>query len=668
MRRIAGRKTLGLLSFLWLAALTLAYYVTHKPFTPEMALSVATAVWRLILALILVTIAGGLGRRLTPSLSLYPLARLSLQAALGLGCLSLLWLAIGAMGGLRPLIGWGMTLFLLVALIRSALAWLQDWRKLSDLWAWASKLDQFLAGCMIIVLLFTFVDALAPPIRFDALVYHLALPQRYLSLGRFAYIPEIMFWGMPQTGEMIYTWGMLLGGVNVAMLVGWLFGVVAMVGVWGVAYESLGHRAAWVSVATLVSGYTLTKSLSWGYVDWFVILFGLAWLAIWLHWSEQRGLLHLILAGVLAGMAWGTKYTAGILLLIGWAIILFHRRGALRSALGECLVYGLGFAAPALPWLLKNLIATGNPIYPLFFPSGAMTPLRLVLYQGGEPFGGWQDVLLLPWRATFLGVEGAVGYNASIGPLLFGLSVCAWLAGEHLEEKGHERLKLTAYAAILGVLIWLIAGRFTSYLLQSRLYFGIFPALSMLAGAGFIGLRSLSLPGVRIGRLTAVFIALVVGLNVVEVSVSALRSGSASVAFGILSEKQYLEDNLGWYAPTMQALRSLPASSLALMLWETRSYDCWPKCEPDETLDRWLNDRYAGVVGAIPRSNEEILAAWRDVGYTHLLIHQAGMDFVRQTGQSGYTPEDWITLDNLLNTLQKQRDFGDAYTLYSLSP
>jgi hypothetical protein len=104
------------------------------------------------------------------------------------------------------------------------------------------------------------------------------------------------------------------------------------------------------------------------------------------------------------------------------------------------------------------------------------------------------------------------------------------------------------------------------------------------------------------------------------------------------------------------------------MLWETRSYDCWPQCEPDETLDRWLNDRYAGVVGATPRSNEEILAAWRRVGYTHLLVHRAGVDFVRRTKQPGYTPKDWIAFDHLLNTLQEQKNFGGAYSLYQLSP
>jgi hypothetical protein len=81
MQRMDRRKALGLLSFLWLAVLTIAYYVTHKPFTPEIALSVALVVWRFLLAFILTMIAGGLGRWLTPNLSIYPLTRLSLQAA-----------------------------------------------------------------------------------------------------------------------------------------------------------------------------------------------------------------------------------------------------------------------------------------------------------------------------------------------------------------------------------------------------------------------------------------------------------------------------------------------------------------------------------------------------------------------------------------------------------
>jgi hypothetical protein len=115
----------------------------------------------------------------------------------------------------------------------------------------------------------------------------------------------------------------------------------------------------------------------------------------------------------------------------------------------------------------------------------------------------------------------------------------------------------------------------------------------------------------------------------------------------------------------MQALRELPPGSSALMLWETRSFDCYPVCQPDEILDRWMRERYL-LPGSVPRSLEEIQAGWRAAGYTHLFVHVSGMEFVRQDGRMIRDPGDWQALDTLLAGLPVEQSFGTAYRLYSL--
>lgn len=663
------RYLVGILAFLCFAALTVAYFVVHKPFTPALAFSLGMAFGRLIIVSLLVAVAGGLGQRLLPfaSLQVNPLARLALQAAFGLGLISPGVLTLGVLAGLRPWVGWLALAILLLWLRRNVLDWLDGWRGLAPVWRQAGRLGKFLAVCIALLLFSTLLTALSPPLRFDALTYHLVLPHLYLDAGRFFYLPQNIFWGMPQAGEMLYTWAIALAGDPVAAVLGWAIGALALAGLLGFAQQKFDPDTAWVAAAALVSGYTLASALSWGYVDWLVLLFGVVWLVVLDVWVSDRQTKYLLLAGVLAGLAFGAKYTAGILLPCGAVVLIYYGRQAPRQALLNLLRYSLAAMLAAAPWLVKNLLATGNPLYPFLFPAGAMSELRLALYQGGKPFGGWQDLVLLPLRATFIGVEGGPGYSASIGPLLFGLSLCAGLGWRARSAPIREAIRMAGLVVLPGVLVWMVLGRFSSYLLQSRLYFAFFPALAFLAGAGFSGLQRLALPNVRLGRLAAFLIALVIGLNTFELGVHTLQLGAPAAVLGLKPAAQYLADNLGWYFPAMEAVQALPAGERALLLWEPRSLYCLPRCDPDEVLDRWKRARVSAP-GAAPTENVAIQADWRAQGYTHLLYYRSGADFIRREGRLPFTAADWLALEALLGDLQLVQDFGGAYQLYAFTP
>lgn len=654
----------ALVLFLLFTAISLSYYLTHKPFEPRSALAIGGSVYLCVLAAAITAIAGGLGRRLLTASGLPPLTRLSMQAGLGLGILGFLGLAAGLLGAIRPLAGWIGLGIGLIGLRRSIWEWLHDWKSLGDAWNQAGRFGRLLGGYTLAVLALSLPVALAPPIAFDALTYHLTLPRMYVLAGRVTYVPEIMFWGMPQTGEMLYTWAMLLGGERLPAVLGWAVGGLALVGMLGLAQRSLNTDAGFLAPAALVSGYSLVAALPRAYVDWLAILFGVAWLAAIEHWAAEKERGWLLLSGALAGMALGTKYTAGILLVCGSAVILWRLRWKIRPALAELGAYLASGVLAVSPWLIKNWVYTGSPIYPLLFPAGSMTPLRLALYSGGRPFGGWPDVFILPLRATFLGVEGSIGYSASIGPILFGLAFCAPLAWHKLSDRGRLGFAAAAAASFAAVLVWMAVGRFSQYLLQSRLYFAFFPALALLAGAGWFGLQGETIKGVRLGRLASALVVLILALNLLESGLVFTGWGPIRVALGIDTAQTYVENNLGWYARAVMAVRDLPPGSKTLMLWEPRSYACQPYCTPDEVIDRWLQARYDGA--SVARSEAEILASWRAAGFTHLLVHHSGVEFIRGSGDPAYTEEDWTTLGRMLARLTVEQDFSQAYRLYSL--
>jgi hypothetical protein len=317
------------------------------------------------------------------------------------------------------------------------------------------------------------------------------------------------------------------------------------------------------------------------------------------------------------------------------------------------------------PWLIKNLIATGNPVYPLLFPGGAMSPLRLLYFQGGRPWGNWLDVLVLPARATLWGAEGAPGYSASIGPLLLGLGLAAGLGWKNREPAERSFIGLAAQLGLTAIVVWAFVGRFSIYLLQSRLYLTIFPALTVLAAAGYSGLADLVQNGVRFRVIIGTLLILVLGLNAVEVGIDTVDSRPAANILGLTSSEQYLSENLGWYAPAMESLKQLPQGSRVLLLFEPRSYYCLPVCDPDEVLDRWLRSRHEGLSGT-PESADQIIENWKKSGYTHLLFYRSGADFLRNEDPK-YTSEDWRVLQETLARLDQTASFGESYFLYRLN-
>ena len=371
----------------------------------------------------------------------------------------------------------------------------------------------------------------------------------------------------------------------------------------------------------------------------------------------------LVIAGAFAGFAFGSKYSAGALALagvviIGWGIWQDRKwKAGLLDIASYLFIVGLAIS----PWLIKNMAATGNPIYPFLVPSGAMDAYRLSLYQGISIWGDWRDVLLLPLRATFGGYEGAPGYAAAAGPLMLGLAV-VYPFGRRLRiGVNTPAAGAAAMIALVGLVIWAIAGRLSGLLIQTRLYMSFLPAIAILAAGGYFTLNGIHIGQIRIGRVAGSLVILALALNTLQIGIATLAHSAGQELVGLKSGNDYLAGNLGWYAHATEAVNTLPEPARVLMLWEPRGLYCPARCDPDEILDRWLSDIQAF------HTPESILSHWRQAGYTYLLYHRSGAEFIRQE-DSRYTSEQWQALDQLLARLPPPENSGEVYSLYSLYP
>ena len=660
------------------------YYVNHKPFGMGFAVRVIRSVGQFFIASMIIILAGGLGNFIHKYFKqkvdeiIYP----SIQTGLGLGCLAIGILIFNGLIGIKPLFIWGTCVISLIFLRKYVLSWLISHRGLLHIWEQSDLFGKLVFTGISIILLFTFFSALAPPIKFDALVYHLTLPERYIQNGKMLYLPENAYWGMPQLGEMLYTWGIALGGLETAAILGWMVTLLSLIGLFDFVCKNVAIRNGWIALATILSGFTLAISSSWAYIDWFAFLFGFGMLVSLVDWQKRNQKSSLILAAIFAGFGLSSKYTAGVLIVAGIFVILFivfkskylanmpsntEINSEKPISFIQMIRWGSLFCGIATiifsPWLIKNWLETGQPFYPFLYPAGSMNQFRIDFYQGGALWGNLWESILLPLKATLEGVEGAPGYNASIGPFILCLAPLAFIGIKKLSQEQKTLISTAATISFVGLATWMVASRQAGLLIQTRLYLSIFPAFVVLSAIGFDSIRRINIDSIRVSRIFECFVLLVLWLNAIQVVQHIERSGAIQETLAIISSEEYLDKNLGWYSPTMKYVRQLPVNTKILMLWEARSLYCLPGCQPDELLDRWLTIRKRYGRSVDP---QQLVADFKSEGFNYLLFYKTGADFIRES-DSRYTPSDWTLLDQFLRLLPTPVSFGDVYFLYTLN-
>lgn len=304
--------------------------------------------------------------------------RALLALALGLGLLPLLAAAAGIVGALGVPAAVAIVVGGAVAAVRPA----------AELLARRTPLAR--PGLVGLLLAVAGIAAAAlstlPPTDHDAAVYHLGLAGDYAVAGRIRQVPHTIYAGFPQGASALYALCLLLAGDGTAAkIVSVAHGAVA-----AAAVAALGRRldpraGAWAAALFVLSPAAL-----------FLANFCGADLVAAAHAAGAllalaRG--EAALAGLLAGAAAGAKYQGFLFVAALVAAALRLRGGRAAAVVAACALL------PPLPWLAKNLVATGDPFYPLLsaLPPGVADRVAIDLARFGRP-GGLADLALLPVR------------------------------------------------------------------------------------------------------------------------------------------------------------------------------------------------------------------------------------------------------------------------------
>lgn len=665
-----NRTRLGLtLIVALLTALVVSYVVAQKLLLGETGLALLLILRDFAAAAAVLWLGGAVGTLLMPDLPRSTsLTRDALRALIGLGVLSPIVLIVGLLGMIpTPLLAWAVILSLLLLLRKYAWNWLEEIRDSVAL-TFSYTPDSFtlwLRRGVIALLGLALIAALAPPSGWDSLVYHLAGPQRYISIGRIDAFPENHFLGFPQLAEMLYLWVMVLARPQAAALLHAGFGGLILLTALGITRRLRHPSAGWLTIVILLVGLTFWGEFSWSYNDLATTAYITGAAALLLNALEvgrsQRDSFYLWV-GLLTGMAMGTKYTAvGATLGIAVMVVWITRQDGVASIIRAlAVVTGAALIAFA-PWLIKNLILYANPIAP--FGPGTIAFDKLDQWYYLRPGSGLSlpTLLIVPLQATVFGHEGSSPYQASIGPLLIGLLPLPLIGWKRRPEQDRHTIALLTMLIVPAYLVWIVGAGITMFTAQPRLIYQIFPALALIGALGLDGLVAVPRAadyGRLLRGLVLVMLAITVGGAVIELA----RINPLPVALGLEDEDIYLSNRLGTHYVAMQQVASLPETSKVLTLWEPRTLYCKNRCIPDSMIDQWWHDR---EVYGDPLA---ILGHWRDQGYTHVLIFEAGMRFLYE--HEPYDPmgdEDIDAIDNLRPHMHKLwQDPVGSYTLYAL--
>ncbi len=333
-----------------------------------------------------------------------------------------------------------------------------------------------------------------PTTEFDAREYHLQGPKEWFEAGRIDRLPHNVYTQMPAGTEMLTLLCMhLCGDWRVGALAGQAtlagFVPLAALAAGCVARRLFGSGCGWFAAAAFLTSPWAVRLALHPYAEGALCAYATLTLlaaTIALRRRRQATWRPALLAGLFAGAAFGCKYPALLLIAApaGLALLWTKRRGINLTA------YACGFAGLSAPWLLKNLVETGNPVFPLLWNllggSGwdAATNVRWVAAHAPPD---WSPTRLPHWLGQPLGLDT---FHTS---LVIAFAPLAGLMGS--ARTGPRRAAWLA--ATLGglVLAWYL---FTHRI--DRFWVPLLPAGCGLAGAG---LHSATTGGDRTTRLVA---------------------------------------------------------------------------------------------------------------------------------------------------------------------
>jgi hypothetical protein len=489
--------------------------------------------------------------------------------------------------------------------------------------------------------------ASVPPVCRDELIHHLAIPKLYLRHGGMYEIPALPFSYYPMNLDLLYLISLYFNNDILPKFIHFSF---ALVTAWMIyrylirridtVYALLGSLF-FISIPIIVYQSTIV------YVDLGLVCFLFAALLYLFKWVETDfKIKYLVVSAVCCGIALGIKYNGLIgLFLLGLFVPFVYARyhaGESSHAL-KAIKFSVMYVFIALiifsPWMIRNIVWTGNPVYPLykgvFKPETADTAsmsegdlekntsrmshfvIRHKLY--GE---SGLEIALIPLRVFFQGRDNDPKYfDGRANPFLLLLPIFAFFGiGSNSRQVKTEKFLMLGFS----VFFLLFACAQTD--IRIRYFAPIFPPLVVLAMFGLNHIHGkllgqnpqISSFGRRIIFFSIIFVML--GLNAKYIVERFKYVQPIRYLMGEISRDEYIQKYRPEYASMQYANHNLSPDNKILGIYlGNRGYY--------SDVDIIFNAGLLKKLASKANSPKDISKGLKERGITHLMVNYELFNF-----------------------------------------
>ena len=456
---------------------------------------------------------------------------------------------------------------------------------------------------------------------YDQWHYHLGFPYHWLRMGSLVTFERQAYSFIPSNMGLLYLYALAGPGAWAAQVMHWWMGALTAAGSASIARRlgaSVGGQV--LAAALFVATPSVVQVGALAAADLGVAAFavGAVIALLRLRSEPDGGLGWAASAGAFAGLAAGTKYlalasvvipTAAAITFVLCSMTQHHAPLARRMSRGLA-VFALALTAVVGPWLVRNAVDTGNPVYPYFASMFGHGPDRRSISddQVAAGIGNFGFSRQTAGIALTLGTFNRRGHAGDIGPVHLMLLplVCVWMW-----RRRRDPTALLVFGVLaLGVAVWALGPPLGRYLLPSL---ALTAALAGTAWSDVV--NSLAAP-VRFALSSLLFLLLAANCNPVRAE---YLGDQLSCFLGFQTDEEFLQLN----STQLEAFRTvnaeLPENARVLLVGEPRAYGI----NRDIVVEDQFRTPLLVELATDSSSHEEIGERLQGLGVTHLLWNGA---------------------------------------------
>lgn len=465
----------------------------------------------------------------------------------------------------------------------------------------------FMGVCFLLLVLTILLISAVPPVSRDALTHHLAVPKIWLEKGLFKELPAIPFSYYPMNLDLLYLIPLRFNNDIVPKYIHFAFALLTAFLIFNYLKRRLNDGYGMLGALFFLSVPVIVKLSTTVYVDLGLIFFSTAALMGLIGWVEAGFKLNrLLLSAMFCGLALGTKYNGLIVLFLLSSFIPFmYLRGAgksLKNSGGinqlKALGFGVVFAVAALlvfsPWMIRNTILTGNPLYPLYQSvftsekSGSPTEADLETSRIGKQDvkpknDGWKhfavrkvvygeslwQICLIPLRVFFEGEDDdPKHFDGRLNPFLIVLPLLLLIPNCRIDRiRSFENRLLALYAVVYLMVV------FFKVDMRIRWIGPIIPCLVILSVLGLAQLlqasreTSIQWKSRSLKAAMAAMIVVTLMMNATYIHALYKKIDPLPYLFGKIGRDAYIEKFRPEYSLIRYVNQQLPDNAILLCLF-----------------------------------------------------------------------------------------------------